>query len=111
MSRIGRTIDSSLRKALFFQRPSRGSENAMTESMNPSTSLNGLSSNNYLSSMLSHQLTTNSLNKSTAQAAKSPDPSPFAQLLNEASANMGGNTAPSKGSTGSRLLQNIMSMF
>jgi len=78
--------------------------------MNLSTSLNGLSSN-YLSSMLSHQLTTNSLNKSTSQAAKSADPSPFAQLLNEASANMGGNAATSKGNAGSQLLQNIMSMF
>jgi len=61
--------------------------------------------------MLSHQLTTNSLNKPTSQAAKSADPSPFSQLLNEASANMGGNAATSQGGTGGQMLQNIMSMF
>lgn len=85
-----------------------GHENASTVSMNISTSLNG----NYLSSMLSHQLTTNSLNKPTSQASKAADPSPFAQLLNEASAGMGGNAAASsKGGGGSQLLRNIMSLF
>ena len=79
----------------------------MQKGMNTS-SINGFSPS-HLQSMLSHQLTSNSLNTSSSKNAKTADASPFAQMMSDIDA-AAHQSAPKVGKVGN-FLQQIMSLL
>ena len=71
------------------------------------SSINGLSLS-HMQTLLSHQLTTNSLNNSSAKNANGATQSPFAQLMSDVS-NAANQSAPQAAKSNS-FLQQLMSM-